>query len=324
MNNITCVHCKSSFKAKRKTAKFCSDRCTKAFKRNTVKSTRKSKPLNHCKSCGSLTKNKSFCNHDCQSTHTEKRHQQQALKCFHRTGFGKWLIYNCKRANTVQILTGSNFHSFNGLFTLYKRMVRANGYGKYREHLFELAHLAPVKGRDSIGLLSTANLLIASKEVNRSLSNDDYNHTSRIMVTGLQSRYKVYSDTSDTEILSLINGLTDGELFRFIKCKQITPHSRTVDSPKFGERPYDSVQVVSEEVTRLESDIGFSNFALQQELERIHYSYGLHFDMEMRQDVNWGFEPMCRKEANAIEVAILTNTLKSYQPYQLGSRPSLY
>lgn len=313
MRTITCVHCKASFEAKRKDAKYCSDNCRKALKRSSTKTTRKAKPLHECENCKKPTKNKRYCGRACQSLHAKEKRQREAVKNFPKTNFGKWLIESCVRAGTVQVLTGADYHSLSSLWKLHKGMVRANGIGNCRARIYELAHLSPVKGRDSVGLLSVSNLMITLRVINNHFGNKEFGHAGKIMNVDLLPCYKVDKDTDKKDVIRLINKLTKGAMHRFIRAQKIRLYTSSTVKSEYGEEPHSVAQVVSREVERLMFDVSLHDSRLQQELETIHLGYRSHQSVGEDGAVWDEIYPISESEAQDLQCRILTNSLSDYE-----------
>ena len=82
--------------------------------------------------------------------------------------FGKYLIQQAKRAETVEIFQGHNTNSLKELAALRRRCTSASGYLK-GELLgtYELSHIWPVLSKNRLGLLHPENLVIAPRDFNR-------------------------------------------------------------------------------------------------------------------------------------------------------------
>jgi hypothetical protein len=137
-----CKHCGTHFVTKYKTKEYCSEKC-----KNDAKCARyykSKKPIQVKK-------------------YTTKREKLLA------TGFGRWLLKECQRAETVQVLQGHTVESLNELFELFKRRSKASGYvdGK-PSGAFELSHIWSVKGnKHKMGLLHPLNLVLVPARLNR-------------------------------------------------------------------------------------------------------------------------------------------------------------
>lgn len=312
MHTIACAHCKASLEGKKKGTKYCSGKCRKAFIRSSTKTTRKTKPLNVCKFCGKHTKNAHYCSRQCWSEHVKKGKQNRALEIFPRTRFGMWLISNVRRAGTVQILEGAVFQTFTDLLELYKKMVAANGIGN-QDRAYELSHLSPVKGKNSVGLLSPSNLTIASVRLNRKLGKKEFGHTCKVLETDLLQCYRVCEKTGDREIMKLINKLTKEAFYRFIRAENLQLPTRSKSNTSYTKEPYSLVDVVREEVVRLRERVDLLGTTLWQGLNRIydHYFHPKRFT-RTRNGGYYEFK-LTAEEAEKIQRMTLENRLDDYE-----------
>lgn len=138
----TCKHCDTHFETRHKSKQYCTGKC-----QNDAKCARyyKSKKASQVK------------------RYTLKR------KKLLTTGFGRWLLKECLRAETVQILQGHTVESLINLLELFKRRSVASGYEDGKPTgIFELSHIWSVRGnQNKIGLLHPQNLVLALARLNR-------------------------------------------------------------------------------------------------------------------------------------------------------------
>jgi hypothetical protein len=141
LKELKCAHCEKLFNPFRRGHLHCSDTCRKLShkKKNQVKSEQK------------LAKRVS-----------------EKLKKLANHSFGKYLVQQSRRAETVEIFQSHHVESLNDLVALRKRCTSASGY-ESGELLgtYELSHIWPVNSRNRIGLLHPQNLAIAPKDFNR-------------------------------------------------------------------------------------------------------------------------------------------------------------
>ena len=141
LKELLCAHCEKLFNPSRKGHLHCSDTCRKLShkKKNQVKVDQK------------LAKRLS-----------------EKLKKLANHSFGKYLVQQSKRAETVEIFQGHDVVSLNDLAALRKRCTSASGYAE-GELLgtYELSHIWPVLSKNRLGLLHPRNLAIAPKDFNR-------------------------------------------------------------------------------------------------------------------------------------------------------------
>jgi hypothetical protein len=176
----TCKHCDSHFETKYKSKQYCTDKC-----QNDAKCARyyKSKKTTQVKK------------------YTTKREKLVA------TGFGRWLLKECQRAGTVQVLQGHTVESLYALYELFKRRSKASGYeGGKPTGAYELSHIWPVRGNQhKIGLLHPQNLVLAPARPNRlhgsKCPTDGFVGIGRYLPTdALLSRYSVSKENSLVQV----------------------------------------------------------------------------------------------------------------------------
>ena len=142
LTSVACQGCGGAFIAFRKSHKYCSESCRKrAFKA--------SKQAVSAKNRG--------------------RRISLKLKKLSSNTFGQYLVRELRRAGSVEILRGHNKDTLNELVALRKACNRFSGYGEgVAIGSYELSHIYPVNGKDGLGRLHPVNLVITSKEFNRS------------------------------------------------------------------------------------------------------------------------------------------------------------
>lgn len=157
-----------------KNKKYCSDRCKKAaFNRNKDKKTRiEQKKAN-------LIQNDQF----------------------------RYVIKQCRRAGTVQILHGHTLKSFTKTINLIKNREKGD---------VVLCHIAPVKGKTSIGLLHYKNLFYGGAYQNRKFGNNFYSGGLSIDKKLLLKKWNVDKSMSGNEILIKIEKFLAGIIDRYI------------------------------------------------------------------------------------------------------------
>jgi hypothetical protein len=175
-----CKHCGYHFETRHKSKQYCTDKC-----QNDAKCARyyKSKKI---------TQVKRF-----------KTKREKLLA----TGFGRWLLKECQRAQTVQVLQGHTVESLCDLFELFKRRSKASGYENGKPTgAFELSHIWPVKSKqDKMGLLHPHNLVLAPARLNRShgskTPSEGFEGIGRYIPTSaLLSRYSVSKGDSLAQV----------------------------------------------------------------------------------------------------------------------------
>lgn len=118
-----------------------------------------------------------------------------------------YLIEECKRAKTVQILTGHTLNSFNKTMSLIKNKPHKN---------VERCHIAPVNGADSIGLFHYKNLFYGGAHQNRLFANRYYSGGRSIKREDLKKKWLIDSLMSNNEILIKIEEFLGDIVDRYI------------------------------------------------------------------------------------------------------------
>jgi hypothetical protein len=140
--SVACQGCGGAFIALRIGHKYCSDTCRKkAFKASK------------------------------QAVSAKKRSRRLSLKLkkLSTNSFGQYLVRELRRAGSVEVLRGHNKDTLNELVALRKACNRFSGYGKDAAiGSYELSHIYPVNGKVGLGRLHPVNLVITSREFNRS------------------------------------------------------------------------------------------------------------------------------------------------------------
>lgn len=103
-----------------------------------------------------------------------------------------YLVRQCKRAGTVQILSGHDSNSFIDTMRLVRNRPKAE---------VNLCHIAPVGGKKSIGLFHIKNLFWGGTYQNKKLGNKQLGKGLSIQRSKLKPKWSVSKDTSTNDIL---------------------------------------------------------------------------------------------------------------------------
>lgn len=175
-----CRHCVGRFQPIRAGHLFCSDSCRKlAFKAKSKAKTQ-------------ATRNKKLA---------------EKLKKLANSAFGLYLIKELRRAKTVEILQGHDSESLDALVSLRRRCTASGGFENGESQgYYELSHIYPVSGKERVGLLSLANLVITPKTFNRK-------HATKLPIYGylgssisratLQKQWRLIDSMNSLEALKL-------------------------------------------------------------------------------------------------------------------------
>lgn len=183
------------------------------------------KVCKHCSTSFTTTsKAKQYCTASCQDAAKSKRFRRSKAATqvrrytskadkFIASAFGLYIVNECKRAGTVQVLQGHTVDSLRGLERLYRYRQKASGYvdGKSAK-AFELSHIHPVTSSSTgrVGALHPDNLVVTPVSPNRkhgTRSPDREEFGRFIAAKALQSRFKVDKETSHKEVFRLIKNL---------------------------------------------------------------------------------------------------------------------
>lgn len=194
--NKVCKHCEAAFETPHKSKQYCTDKCKNAAK------------------CARYYKS--------NKTTQVKRYKTKREK-FPTTGFGRWLLKECQRAETVQVLQGHTVESLFELLELFKRRSIASGYvDGTPTGAFELSHIWSVKGnKHKMGLLHPQNLVLAPARLNRlhgsKTPSEGFEGISRYLLTSaLLSRYSVSKENSLAEVERQVFRLLGATWQRFV------------------------------------------------------------------------------------------------------------
>lgn len=132
----------------------------------TSRATSKRQPT--CPQCKkrfrTVSRTKKFCNTVCsQNFHKEARRVTYLFKAT-KSPFFQELARQAIRARTLLIYKDFSQEQLEALYDVYAACQKMNGYGlrkEYGEAQFEISHIAPVRGKASVGLFRADNLVIA-------------------------------------------------------------------------------------------------------------------------------------------------------------------
>lgn len=169
-----CHHCKAPFTTSQISAKYCSDEC-KADVKNL-----KAKKVTQAKA-------------------------ERRVSRLRRTGFGQYLVRECIRAKTIQILSLHTAETLHQLDQLRTGCFIANGSSD--EKSYELSHICPANSKGLVGLLHPHNLIIADKTFNRKRGTDYSGGGLFINRLSLKTEWHVDSNTPVSQVYAKIEKL---------------------------------------------------------------------------------------------------------------------
>lgn len=151
-----------------------------------------------CKQCSKRFRTTSttaiYCSRSCKERATTLKRQSSRIDRATHSAFMFWLAAECERAGTLQVLTGHTSESLIALYEVYKRALKANGFGDYKK--FEISHISPVRGEGTLGLLHPDNLIVAPLKMNRSHGVRHYGHGKSILRAEVDYRYDIEKGSS--------------------------------------------------------------------------------------------------------------------------------
>lgn len=216
LHSRACRHCAGQFRPIRIGHFYCSDSCRK---------------LSHKAKNRAKTQSK------------RNRKLSEKLKKLANSAFGHYLVKEIRRAGSVEILQGQDSQSLTELVSLRRRCTAAGGYEKGESQgYYELSHIYPVSGKDRLGLLNLANLVITPKTFNRKhgtkLPIEGYMGSS-ISRTTLLKQWKVTASLESLEVLKLARKYIGDEFDIWLKKHLISLTQKQVILKKFKEAGFD-------------------------------------------------------------------------------------
>ena len=194
MNNKErkCLQCKAELINKRRSAKFCSDECRTKYNNAIKKKSREAT--------------------------ADKRQKARSVK-FDQSTFANYLIHECKRAGTVQILEGIGLEALKQLRDLAAKRTLYNG-GDSKE--YAISHIYPVGNSRSgnIGLLHPDNLVIAPAKFNQQRKNKlpKEGAGKYIPIKTLKRKFNVDRNSSKEVVLAKIKAVIGASVYNtFLK-----------------------------------------------------------------------------------------------------------
>ena len=171
-----------------------------------------------------------FCNPSCRTTsHNIARHVKKIASASTSPFFYE-LARQAKRAGTIQIYHHFDQQQLEDLYDVYSSCQKMNAYGLRKsmgEDPFELSHIAPVRGKTSVGLFRADNLVIAPMALNRSHGTNHYSGGTSIPRTEILPRFAVSKDDSVSEVLQRVIQLIGEDVVQaVVRSRKIEPSRR--------------------------------------------------------------------------------------------------
>ena len=176
------------------------------------------------------SKTAKFCNTSCRTTYHNIAHRVKQITGACTSPFFYELARQAVRACTIQIYHHFDQQQLEDLYDVYASCQKMNGYGlrkDYGEDPFELSHIAPVRGKTSIGLFRADNLVIAPMSLNRSHGTNHYSGGASISRADLLPRFAVSKDDSVSEVVQRVIQLIGEDVVQaVVQSRKIKPSTR--------------------------------------------------------------------------------------------------
>ncbi len=270
MNNKErkCLQCTAELLTKRQSAKFCSDDCRTKYNNAIKKKDREA---------------------------TAAKRQAARSNKFDQSTFASYLIGECKRAGTVQVLEGIGLDGLKLLRDLVAKRTTYNG-GDSRQ--YAISHIFPAVNHNSgnIGLLHPENLVIAPSEFNQKRGNKLPKEGAGrcIPINTLKRKYIVRNSTPKSEVLDKIKAVIGAAVYNaFLK----------EYASKLGLTSQNKIKA-----KLAKQNIPYSESATLEELQEAHsQAFGVDFKL--------GYS----REPTPLQFVVMqeTNRLSPWSPFKL-------
>lgn len=186
-----------------------------------------------CKQCQKQFRTTSavkvFCTPACQQQATKVKRRVNRVERATNSAFLYHLAFEVERAGTLQILTGHTIQSLVDLHAVYLLKLKANQYGQTRD--FEISHICPSRGHDSIGLYHAQNLVVAPAHLNRAHGTQHYGAGLSIKRSALVSKHAVEKGAPRKQtverIIAFLGADVVAELVKTAKIQTTRRHALT-------------------------------------------------------------------------------------------------
>ncbi|WP_207265149.1 hypothetical protein [Pseudomonas sp. GW101-3H06] len=173
------------------------------------------------------TSRKLYCKPGCSAkVQNKKRPRVNRLDKARRTPFFFYLARECKRAQTLQVLTGHTAESLVALYKVWAYSFKANSHGERRD--FELSHIASVESSTTLGLLCAENLCVSPKSLNKAHGTKYYGHGKKISRTSILPKHHIYGDEPEGAVLDRVIAFLGEQLVDdVVRMAQLKPSQRS-------------------------------------------------------------------------------------------------
>ena len=176
------------------------------------------------------SKTAKFCNTSCRTTSHNIAHHVKQVAGASTSPFFYELARQAIRARTIQIYHHFDQKQLEDLYDVYSSCQKMNAYGLRKsmgEDPFELSHIAPVRGKTSVGLFRADNLVIAPMALNRSHGTNHYSGGASLPHADILPRFAVSKDDSVSEVVQRIIQLIGKDVVQaVVQSRKIKPSER--------------------------------------------------------------------------------------------------
>lgn len=128
-----------------------------------------------------------------------------------------YLVKQCRRAGTVQILTGHDFQSFLETMSLVRNRPKGD---------VKLCHIAPVKGKNSTGLFHCQNLFYGGTHQNRRFGKKYLSGGLSINHNKLKKKWIVVDSMSNNDVLKKIEIFLGDVIQKYLEVSPVRKSKR--------------------------------------------------------------------------------------------------
>lgn len=202
------------------------------MKSATTKAAAKRQPT--CQQCKkrfrTSSKTAKFCNTSCRTNFNNEARRVEYLFNATNSPFFQELARLAVRARTLLIYKGFSQEQLEALYDVYAACQKMNGYGlrkKYGEAQFEISHIAPVRGKASVGLFRADNLVIAPMALNRAHGTNHFGGGASLPAADLSPRFALEKDANHADVIQrIIELIGEKVVMTVVKSRKIQPSQR--------------------------------------------------------------------------------------------------
>lgn len=179
------------------------------------------KPCKECKEpifkSSKQFKNKKYCSTNCRKIASRKKlSMEDRIKkrksLLIQAPHILYLIKECRRAETVQILSGHSLESFTKTMDFIKNKPKAD---------IEICHIAPARGKKSRGLLHYKNLFYGGSYQNRNFGSNYFSGGLKIKRSHLMKKWAVDESMDNNTILKKIESFLGDIITSYIEINHL-------------------------------------------------------------------------------------------------------